>query len=156
MDIVFRVLILYLVLMILLRASGRRALSELTGFDLVLLLIVAEVTDNALLGQFSFMQAVLVIVTLFVIDIGFSLWKQKSARVAKYLEGTPVVVVDHGRCLRERMDYLRISEDEVLQAARLHKGLTALEEIRFAVVESSGKISIIPENREKLSPSGAT
>jgi len=144
MEIVLRVVVLYLVLMLLLRATGRRALSELTGFDLILLLVVAQVTDNALLGQFSFTQAVLIIVTLFLLDIGFSLWKQKSKTVAKCLEGTPVIVINNGQWLRDRMANLRVSEDEVLQAARINHGLSAPEQIRIAIIEASGQISIIP------------
>lgn len=144
MELVLRVIALYLVLMVLLRVSGRRSLSELTGFDLILLLIVAEVTDNALLGHFSFIQAILVIVTLFTVDIGFSIWKEKSRTTAKWIEGTPVVVVDEGRWLRDRMKHLRISEDEVLQAAREHHGLARIGQVRYAIVEASGKISIIP------------
>lgn len=145
MDIVLRVAVLYLILMVLLRISGRRALSELTGFDLILLLIVAEATDNALLGNFSFTQALLIIITLFTIDIGLSLWKQRNKRVEKWLEGTPVIVVERGTCLRDRMRRIRISEEEVLEVAREEHGLLELEKIRYAVVEASGKISIIPE-----------
>jgi uncharacterized membrane protein YcaP (DUF421 family) len=147
MDLVLRAVALYLILMILLRLSGRRAMSELTGFDLILLLIVAEVTDNALLGHFSFTQAMLIIVTLFTVDILLSFWKQRSPIVAKLVEGTPVIVVDRGKWLGPPMKRLRVSEDEVLQAARASHGLQRIAQVRYAIVESSGKISIIPEDQ---------
>ena len=144
MDIIIRVFLIYLFLMVLLRASGRRALSELTGFDLILLLIAAEVTDSALLGHYSFVQAILTITALFTIDIGFSFLKQKYQRVNDWTDGTPVIIVKDGQMLPERMKHLRIDQDEILQAARQSHGLTKLDQVRYAVAEASGAISIIP------------
>src|SRR5690606_15768221 len=144
MDIIIRVILIYLFLMVLLRASGRRALSELTGFDLILLLIVAEVTDSTLLGHYSFVQSILTITALFTIDIGFSFLKQKYQRFNDWTDGTPVIIVKDGQMLPERMKHLRIDEDEILQAARQSHGLTKLDQIRYAVAEASGAISIIP------------
>src|SRR5690606_26495046 len=138
MDIIIRVILIYLFLMVLLRASGRRALSELTGFDLILLLIVAEMTDSALLGHYSFVQAILTITALFTIDIAFSFLKQKSQRVSDWTDGTPVIIVKDGQLLLERMKHLRIDENEVLQAARHSHGLTRLEQVRYAVAEANG------------------
>ncbi len=146
MDIIIRVILIYLFLMVLLRASGRRALSELTGFDLILLLIVAEVTDSALLGHYSFVQAILTITALFTIDIGFSFLKQRYQSFNDWTEGTPVIIVKDGQLLLDRMKDLRIDEKEVLQAARQSHGLTHLEQVRYAVAEASGAISIIPRS----------
>ena len=146
MDIIIRVILIYLFLMVLLRASGRRALSELTGFDLVLLLIAAEVTDSALLGHYSFVQSILTITTLFTIDIGFSFLKQKYQHVNDWTDGTPIIIVKDGQLLSESMKHLRIDEAEILQAARQSHGLTHLDEVRYAVAEASGAISIIPRS----------
>ena len=79
MDSVLRAAAIYLVLMVLFKIAGRRSLAELTTFDLVLFMVIGEATQQALLGDdFSLVNAVLVIVTLIAIDIGFSLVKQRS------------------------------------------------------------------------------
>jgi|SRR5690625_228289 len=146
MDTIIRVILIYLFLLVLLRASGRRALSELTGFDLILLLIAAEVTDSALLGHYSFVQAILTITALFTIDIGFSFAKQKFQGFNDWIDGTPVVIVKDGKLLPDRMKNLRIDREEILRAARESHGLTHLEQVRYAVAEASGTISIIPRS----------
>jgi uncharacterized membrane protein YcaP (DUF421 family) len=87
------------------------------------------------------------VVTLVVIDVGLSLVKQRSHTLDKWLEGTPIVVVDHGRPLRERMERARVGEDDVLTAARLLHGLERMEQVKYAVVERSGEISIVPRNK---------
>lgn len=146
MDIIIRAIVLYILLLILLRASGRRALSEITGFDFVLLLVAAAVTDSALLGHYSFMQAVLTIVALFSMDIAFSFLKQKHQGVNDWTDGTPIIIVKEGKLLLDRMQNLRIDEDEILQAARQTHGLTHLDQIRYAIAEANGAISIIPHS----------
>ena len=93
MDSVLRAVAIYLVLLVLFKVAGRRTLAELTTFDLVLLMVIGEATQQALLGDdFSLTNAVLVIVTLIAIDIGFSLLKQRSAAFARVLDGGPTVL----------------------------------------------------------------
>ncbi|MDQ7828959.1 MAG: DUF421 domain-containing protein [Armatimonadota bacterium] len=100
---------------------------------------------QALLGQdASATHAYLVILTLLSADIGLSLWKQHSPRVDKLLEGIPLVIVEHGRPLQDRMERERVDVQDVLQAARSRHGLERLEEIKFAILERNGEISIIP------------
>jgi uncharacterized membrane protein YcaP (DUF421 family) len=161
MDAVIRTVILYFLLLLLMRVSGRRTLAELTGFDFILLLVVAEVTDNMLLGQFSFVTGLLVIVTLFAVDIGLSILKQHSKSTAQWLDGNPVVVVNQGTLLLDRMNQMRVTREDVLEAARKLQGLERLDQIRYAVVESNGDISIIPKiergaNRFSREPAAQT
>lgn len=144
MDAVLRAGAIYLALMVLFRISGRRALGELTSFDFVLLLIIGEATQQALLGDdFSITNAVLVIVTLLSIDIGFSLLKRRSRRLGKLIDGGPTIIVENGVYLKHRMHEARIEEDDVMQAARLGSGIESVEQIKFAIIERNGKISII-------------
>lgn len=84
------------------------------------------------------------ILTLLSADIGLSLWKQRSPRVDKLLEGMPLVIVEHGRPLHDRMERERVDVQDVLQAARARHGLERLEEVKFAILERNGEISIIP------------
>lgn len=149
MDAILRAAVLYLFLLIVFRIAGRRSLSDMSSFDLVLLLIISEATQQALLGDdFSVTKALLVIVALFAIDIGFSLLKGKSQRFAKVVEGVPMILVEHGRPLRGRLRRARVSEDDVLASARTLRGLDRMEQIKFAVLEVSGRITIIPEEQD--------
>ena len=145
MDSVLRAAAIYLFLLVLFRVAGKRTLSNVTTFDFVLLLIIGEATQQALLGEdFSLTNAFLVIVTLIGFDIGLSLWIQRWPWLSKWVEGVPLIIVEHGQPLRERMQRVRVSEDEILTAARERQGLARMDQIQYAVLERSGGISIIP------------
>ncbi|MCK6188093.1 YetF domain-containing protein [Pseudomonas sp. EYE_354] len=146
MDSVLRAAAIYLVLMILFKIAGRRSLAELTTFDLVLLMVIGEATQQALLGDdFSLTNAVLVIATLIAIDVGLSLVKQRSRRVARLLDGGPTIVVEHGKVLHERLRRARLDESDILEAARSAQGIVQISQIKFAIIERNGKISVIPD-----------
>jgi len=150
MESVLRAAALYAFLLVLFRITGRRALSEITTFDFVLLLVIGEATQQALLGDdFSVINAFVVIATLVLIDILLSLFKERSPRVGRFLDGVPLVVVEYGKPLTERLRKARLTEEDILEAARQSQGLERLEQIRFAVLEKNGQISVIPEPGEK-------
>ncbi|KPW87231.1 Protein of unknown function [Pseudomonas congelans] len=145
MDAVLRAAAIYFVLMVLFRIAGRRSLTDLTTFDFVLLLIIGEATQQALLGDdFSVTNAILIISTLIAIDVGFSLAKRRSKRLAKFLDGGPTVIVEDGKPLTKRMREARISESDVMEAARTTQGIVEMKDIRYAIIERNGEISIIP------------
>ena len=136
--------------LVVFRISGRRTLAELTTFDFVLLLIIGEATQQALLGEdFSFTNAVLVIVTLVTLEIGLSLLKGWTPSLGKLLDGTPMILVDHGHVLRDRMHKARIDEADILESARRLRGIERLDQIKYAVLEVSGGITVIPYHRER-------
>ncbi|MEW6737113.1 MAG: YetF domain-containing protein [Acidobacteriota bacterium] len=146
MNAVLRVVTIYVFLLIIFRISGKRALGQLTTFDLVLLLIISETTQNALVGtDYSVTNAIILITTFVGIDIGLSLWKHRSPRLEKLLDGVPLIIVENGRLLKERMDKERIDESDILTAARELHGLERLDQIKYAVLERNGDISIIPK-----------
>jgi uncharacterized membrane protein YcaP (DUF421 family) len=118
---------------------------------LILLLIISEATQQALLGQdFSLTNAFLVIVTLVGIDIGLSLLKQRSPRFEKILEDEPLIIVEEGRPLLDRMKKVRVDEEDVLIAARVLQGLERMDQIKYAVLERNGGISIIPKQESQV------
>ena len=150
MDAVLRGAAVYVFLLIIFRITGKRSLGQITTFDFVLLLIISEATQQALLGKdYSITNAFLVIITLVGLDIGLSLWKQRSPKMDQLLEDRPVVIVEHGRLLKERMARELIDEADVLAAARERQGLERLEQIKFAVLERNGSISIIPQETRR-------
>lgn len=149
MDAVVRAVVIYLFLLLLFRLAGKRTLAQITTFDFVLLLIVSEATQQALLGNdFSITNAVLVIVTLVGLDIALSLWKQRSPAFDRLIDSVPVLILEHGRPIQERMQKLRVDEADILTAARELHGLERLDQIKYAVMERSGGISVIPNPGE--------
>ncbi|MEJ8571470.1 DUF421 domain-containing protein [Microbaculum marinum] len=145
MDAVIRGLAVYAVLLVVTRLSGRRSIGEMTAFDFVLLLIIAETTQQALLGDdFSITNSAVLILTLFVTDILLSYVKQYSVAAATFLDGSPTVLICEGSPDPRAFKRARVSLTDVMNVAREKHGLRRLDEIDFAVLEASGSISVIP------------
>src|SRR5688572_3310467 len=131
MDSVLHGLAVYVILLVVFRISGKRTLSQVTTFDFVLLLIIAEVTQQALLGQdYSITNFVLLVATLIGMDIAMSFVKERSPRLDRLLEGQPLVIVEDGKALHDRMRKARVDDEDVLTAARMHQGLERMEQIK--------------------------
>ncbi|WP_134681734.1 DUF421 domain-containing protein [Paracoccus ravus] len=146
MESVIRGIAIYAILLVITRLSGRRTLAQSTPFDFVLLLIIAETTQQALLGDdFSLVNALILILTLFSVDILLSYLKRSSPHLALWLDGAPTVLISGGRIDAHAMARARIGIGDVLEAARHQQGLRNLDEIDAAVLEVSGGISIIPK-----------
>lgn len=93
MDSVLRAAAMYLALMVLFKIAGRRSMAELTTFYFLLLMIIGEATQQALLGDdFPLTNAMLVIVTLIAIDVGLSLLKQRSGWISRLIDGEPTII----------------------------------------------------------------
>lgn len=150
MESVLRGTAIYLFLLIVFRITGKRSLDQVTTFDFVLLLIISETTQQALLGEdFSITNACLLILTLFVLDQGFSWLKEKSQLVQKLAEGLPVVLLENGKPFKERMRQSQVDESDILEAARELQGLERLDQIKYAVLERHGGITIVPKPEER-------
>lgn len=146
MDAVLRAAAIYLALLVVFRIAGQRSIAQITTFDFVLLLVIGEATQQALLGEdFSVTHALVVIATLVGIDILLSQAKSRWTGVEKLLDGTPLILVDDGEILHERLRNVRVDEADIMNAARVKHGLTRLADIRYAVLETNGEISIVPK-----------
>lgn len=146
MDSILRAALVYLILLVLFRITGKRSLAQTTTFDLVLLLIISEAIQQALLANDDSMtNAFLIVVTLLAIDIGLSLVKARSASLDKLIDDVPLVLVDDGTPLRDRMKKARVDDDDILASARELQGLERMDQIKYAVLERSGGISIVPK-----------
>lgn len=148
MNPVVRGLAVYLFVFIIFRITGKRSLKETTTFDFVLLLIISETTTDALIGEdYSLIACFVMVSTLVAADILMSLLKSKFKWFEKASDGVPLVIVDKGRPLKKRMEKTKVDEEDVLEAARLTHGLERMEQIKYAVLEKDGSISIIPEKK---------
>lgn len=146
MDSVLSAVVIYAILLVLFRITGKRSLAQITTFDFVLLLVIGEATQQALLGDdFSVTNAAVVIVTLLGIDVALSLIKGKSPVIEKLIDDVPLVLVEDGTPLKERLDKARVDEEDILTAARELQGLERMDQIKYAVLERSGGISVVPK-----------
>lgn len=135
----------YLILMLLFRLTGKRTLAQVTTFDLILLLIISEATQQALIGEdYSVTQAFIVIMTLVVLErtSDYLTWRYPWFR--RWSESEPVVLVRHGQPDTKVMRHYRLTLDDVLTAGREQHGLARLDQVDWAVLENSGGISVIP------------
>src|SRR5687768_5798658 len=144
MEIVLRALVMYFVLLIIFRLSGKRTLSEADTFDFLMLLIIRETTQQAMVRvDHSLTNAVLLVVTLVFTTVMLSYLKQWLPIAGRVLDDEPFVVFANGKLLKDRSNKLRIDEADIMEMARLTFGLERLDQVKFAVVERSGSISII-------------
>ncbi|MCC2642373.1 MAG: hypothetical protein K0S45_2786 [Nitrospira sp.] len=145
MDAILRGTAVYLFLLLVFRLAGRRTLAQTTVFDLALLLIISEAIQNAMIGSdYSMTNGMLVILTLIGLDILFSLLKQRAPVFEQWIDGKPLIIVEQGRPLMELMRKARVDQEDVLQAGR-ENGIERMDQIKYAVLETSGKISVIPQ-----------
>jgi uncharacterized membrane protein YcaP (DUF421 family) len=150
MDHVIRAAIVYLFLLVLFRISGKRTLAEVTTFDFILLLIISEAAQQALLGQdYSFTAAAIVISTLVGLDMLLAWISTRSEKIQKLLDSVPLVIVEEGKPIKERMKKSGVDETEILQTARELQGIASLDQIKYAVLERSGGITVIPYSEQK-------
>lgn len=145
MELLIRGAVIYLLLLVLLRASGNRQFSQLEAFDIVVLILIAETASQALVGEdHSLTAAIVVITTIVALDIGLSLLKRQWKRADDYLDGVPILLVDDGRLLDKHLHRERVDRGDILAAARAAHGIEHFAEIKYALLERDGKISIVP------------
>jgi uncharacterized membrane protein YcaP (DUF421 family) len=144
MDSVVAAIGVYFALLLLFRIRGERTLGKLSSFEFVVLMLIGRATTGVVVGNdFSATNATLVIVTLAVLQVGLTAWKRRSKELCHLLNGVPVLLVADGQLLPEALRAERVDRNEIMQAARDKHGLERLEEIKYAVLESTGDITII-------------
>jgi len=144
MDTVIRAAVLFVILMVLLRLIGRRELGEMEPADLVLLIVMGDLVQQAITRDDSSMTgAVLAVGTISLLTVAVSYTSFRFRRARPLLEGSPVVLISDGRLLERNMRRQRISHAELASQARMQQ-IAHLRDVRWAVLETSGQISFIP------------
>jgi len=141
-ELILRAVIIYVFVFVLLRMLGKKHVGEMAPFDLVILLILSEAVQNALVADDKSVTGGLVVAgTLFGIShlIGYVTWKNKRAE--RFFDGAPRVLVRHGRIDRAAMAEEQITHAELLEALR-QEGCTTVTKVRYAVLENDGAITI--------------
>jgi uncharacterized membrane protein YcaP (DUF421 family) len=146
MESVIRAAVVYVVLLVLFRIAGKRSLAEITSFDLVLLLIISEATQQAMIDNDNSMtNSLLLVSTLIGMNILLSIVTKRWKSFDKLVEDVPLVILKNGEPIRERMRKERVDEDDIMEAARASEGLERLDQIKYAILERTGHITIVPK-----------
>lgn len=107
--------------------------------------------QTAMVGDdFSITIAILLILTLFVADIALSYLKRWSPRADRLLDGVPIVLVANGIYDEKALHGSRLDQGDVMEAARTQEGIESVKDIKFAILEVSGNISIVLEAQMKI------
>ena len=145
MDIVLRAAFLFIFVWVITRAVGRRELSTLEPFDLILLIVLGDLIQQGVTqNDFSVTGAMLAGGTIGLMTIFFSWLNFRSSRAGDVLEGDPVIVVEHGKPIDRNLRRNRITHEELAAQARLQH-IAHVEDVEWAVLETSGQISFIPK-----------
>jgi uncharacterized membrane protein YcaP (DUF421 family) len=146
MQLILRAAAAYWILLLSVRLIGRRTASQMAPFDLVILFMMAGMSitpvladDHSMVGAFS------ALCTVGLMHILASWLKMHFDWFGRIVDGTPVVVFENGAFNRRRMRHLRLTEQDIMTAVR-QRGLMRLEQVRYAVAERDGKISIVEES----------
>jgi uncharacterized membrane protein YcaP (DUF421 family) len=146
MESVVRAALTYLVVWLVFRVAGKRCLAQITTFDAVLLLIISETTQAALIAEDNSMtNSLILILTLMGLDVFLSVLKQRFPWLDSIVEGTPTVLVESGQLREECLARERVDRPDILAAARQQQGVGSMADVEHAVLERSGGISIIPK-----------
>ena len=147
MDIVLRSIVIFVFIWVLMRLLGRRELSKLEPFDLIVLVVIGDLVQQGVTQQdLSVTGAVLAVGTIGLLTLVFSWASWRFPRVRPALDGSPVVLVEDGKPLADNMRRERITIEEIAAQARL-SSIDSLDKIRWAVLETGGAISFIPKQR---------
>jgi uncharacterized membrane protein YcaP (DUF421 family) len=145
MDIVLRATFLFVFVWVITRAVGRRELSTLEPFDLILLIVLGDLVQQGVTqNDFSVTGAMLAAGTIGLMAILFSWLNFRSSRVGDFLEGDPVIVVERGNPIDRNLRRNRITHEELAAQARLQQ-IAHIADVEWAVLETSGQISFIPK-----------
>jgi uncharacterized membrane protein YcaP (DUF421 family) len=138
----------YLFILVAFRFSGKRQVGQLTPFDLVVLLIISNIVQNAMIGpDNSLLGAFIGVITVLVLNWLFVETSYRFKKARRMLEGEPVLLVHNGKVYRDRLERERLTMDELLAAIR-ENGLSDPLDVRVAMLEENGQISVIPREKE--------
>ena len=143
MDVVFRAVFVFVLLYVLMRVIGRRELSTLEPFDLILLVVLGDLVQQGVTqSDYSVTGLVLAAGTIALMQVAVSYLNFRSKRVRTVLDGEPIVLIEDGRVLTRNVHRERLTRHELEQQARLSQ-IDSLDKVRWAVLETSGQISFI-------------
>jgi uncharacterized membrane protein YcaP (DUF421 family) len=143
MDLVLRTTFVFFLILLVTRAVGRRELSSMEPFDVIMLVVIGDfVQQGVAQSDNSISGATIVIVTLALLSVGVAWVSYRFARLRPVLEGEPIVIIADGNLVERNLRAQRMTLEEVATEARLQQ-IGSFEDIRWAVLESNGRLSFL-------------
>jgi uncharacterized membrane protein YcaP (DUF421 family) len=147
MDLVIRATVVFLFIYLVTRVAGKRELSSMEPFDLILLVVMGDLVQQAITqSDYSVTGALIVISTITLLTVFVSFVNWRFRRLRSVLEGQPVVLVENGNLIERNMKRERITVEDIESEGRLQQ-VTDIADIRWALLETNGQISIIPASK---------
>jgi uncharacterized membrane protein YcaP (DUF421 family) len=145
MDLVLRTTAIFLFIFFMTRIIGRRELGSLEPFDLILLVVIGDLVQQGVTqDDYSVTGAFIVLATLALLTVATSYVHFRFRPLRRVLEGEPVVLIENGRPIEHNLRRERLTLEELAESARLQQ-VESLEDVRLAVLETNGSISVIPQ-----------
>jgi uncharacterized membrane protein YcaP (DUF421 family) len=143
MDLVLRAITIYLVVFALTRVLGRREMSSLQPFDLILLVVIGDLVQNGISqSDLSVTGVMIVLITIGLMQVFTSFLGFRSRRLRHLLQGEPIVLVHQGTVITKNLRQERLDDEDLAQQARVN-GIGSIDEVKWAVLETNGEISFI-------------
>jgi uncharacterized membrane protein YcaP (DUF421 family) len=143
MDVVLRTIFVFFLILLITRVVGRRELSSMEPFDLILLVVIGDLVQQGVTqSDYSLTGATMVIVTVAVLTVATAWLSFRFRRLRPVLEGDPIILVADGRILERNLRRQRMTVEELGAEARLAQ-ISSLDDVRYAVLETSGKVSFV-------------
>jgi uncharacterized membrane protein YcaP (DUF421 family) len=151
-ELIVRSAVVYAALIIILRATGKRQVGQLAPFDLVLLLVLSNAVQNSMNGgDNSLVGGLISAITLITLNHVVGIATFRSKRIEAIVEGRPLIIVHNGRVFEDVLAQAKLTHHE-LDAALRQNGCTCVDEVRSAILENNGAISVIPRSRSADGP----
>ena len=144
MDLVIRAVVIFFFIFLITRVAGRRELSSLQPFDLILLVVLGDLVQQGITQSDESVTGTLIVIstiTLLTVFVSWVNWRFRSLR--SVLEGQPVVLVENGKLIEQNMKRERITLEDIESEGRQQQ-VTDIADMRWALLETSGRISVIP------------
>jgi uncharacterized membrane protein YcaP (DUF421 family) len=145
-DVVLRTTVVYLFLIVAMRISGKREVGQMSVLELVVILVISDAVQNSMVGDnVTIWGGLVAVVTLLLLDYGLNALASRSRRVRAAVEGEPRLLVRDGKILTHALRQEKVDIEDVRAAIRAH-GIARVEDVRLAVLETDGTISVIPRD----------
>src|ERR671922_460754 len=149
MDLALRSIVVFFFIFILTRVAGRRELSTLDPFDLILLIVLGDAVQQSLTqDDYSITGAFIVISTIAILQVGLSYLNLRVPRLRPLLNGEPIVIVQDGNVVEANAKRERLTLEDIAEAARLQQ-IGSLEDVQWAALETSGELTFLEKQKDK-------
>jgi len=150
---ILRAAAVYVFLLVALRFAGKRQLGQMSSFDLVVLLMISNVVQNAMIGNDNSITGGLIgATTILVLNYAVARSVFGSKRLERFVEGAPTVLIHDGKLIESNLHRELLTHDELMAALR-KQGIFAVEDVKFALLEETGAITAVKRTGAKGSES---